>query len=66
MKSSKMSKTVLILLVAGLFLTSLTSIVNRYFPIPDAVRGFSMGIGLTIEVIALIKMEKNKRKSSCA
>jgi hypothetical protein len=56
----------LILLIAGLFLTSLTSIVNRYFPMPDAVRGFLMGIGLTIEVIALIKMERSKRKSSCA
>jgi uncharacterized membrane protein YkvI len=65
MKSFNISKTVLILLVTGLLLTSLTSIVNRYFPMPDVVKGFSMGLGLTMEVIALIKMERNKRKRSC-
>jgi hypothetical protein len=66
MKNFDISKTALILLVTGLLLTSLTSIVNRYFPMPHVVQGFLMGIGLTIEVIALIKMERSKRKSSCA
>jgi hypothetical protein len=29
---------------------------------PDVVHGFFMRLGLTIEVIALIKMERNKKK----
>ncbi|HEX8609306.1 MAG TPA: hypothetical protein VF679_11755 [Pedobacter sp.] len=62
MKSLNIFETVLILLFTGLLLTSLTSIVNRYFPMPDVVHGFLMRLGLTIEVIALIKMERNKKK----
>jgi hypothetical protein len=66
MKSINISKTVLFLLVIGLLLTSLTSIVNHYFPMPDVVKGFLMGLGLMIEVIALVRMQKNKKTSSCA
>lgn len=66
MKIFNISRTVRVLLVTGLLLTSLTSIINHYFPMWDVVKGFSMGLGLTLEVIALIKMEKDKKKSSCA
>ena len=66
MKNFNISKPVLILLVTGLLLTTLMPIVNRYFPMPDVVKGFLMGLGLTIEVIALIKMDKIKKKSTCA
>lgn len=66
MKIFNISRTVRVLLVTGLLLTSLTSIINHYFPMWDFVKGFSMGLGLTLEVIALIKMEKDKKKSSCA
>jgi len=66
MKNFNISKPVLILLVIGLLLTTLMPIVNRYFPMPDVVKGFLMGLGLTIEVIALIKMDRNKKKSICA
>jgi len=66
MKNFNISKPVLILLVTGLLLTTLMPIVNRYFPMPDVVKGFLMGLGLTIEVIALIKMDRNKKKSICA
>lgn len=65
MKTLNVSKTVLILLVTGLFLTSLVPIVNRYYPMPDVIKGFLMGLGLCIEVIALIKMDRNKKKTSC-
>jgi len=66
MKNFNISKPVLILLVTGLLLTTLMPIVNRYFPMPDVVKGFLMGLGLTIEVIALIKIDRNKKKSICA
>jgi hypothetical protein len=59
------STTVVILLVTGLFLTALVPIINRYFPMPDVLKGFLMGLGLCIEVIALIKIDKNKKRRSC-
>lgn len=65
MKKTSVSKAVLMLLVSGLLLTSVVPIVNRYYPMPDALNGFFMGIGLAIEVLALIKMERNKRNITC-
>jgi hypothetical protein len=59
------SKTVVILLVTGLFLTALVPILNRYFPMPDVLKGFLMGLGLCIEVIALIRIDKHQKKRSC-
>jgi hypothetical protein len=66
MKNFKISRPALILLVIGLLLTSLIPIVNRYFPMPDGLTGFLMGLGLAIEVIGLIKMDRLKKKSTCA
>jgi len=65
MKKTNVSKSVLMLLVSGLLLTSVVPIVNRYFPMPDALNGFFMGMGLAIEVVALFKMERNKKNITC-
>ncbi|TDO20848.1 hypothetical protein [Pedobacter duraquae] len=65
MKKTNVSKAVLMLLVSGLLLTSVVPVVNRYYPMPDALNGFFMGMGLAIEVLALIKMDKNRKKMTC-
>ena len=65
MKKSNVSKAVLMLLVSGLLLTSVVPIVNRYFPMADVIKGFLMGLGLAIEVVALVKMDRNKRRVKC-
>jgi hypothetical protein len=64
MKRINIPKQAMMLLAIGLLLTCITPIVNRYFPIPDVVRGFITGLGLCIEVIAIIKIDRI-RKSSC-
>jgi hypothetical protein len=64
MKRIDTPKSAMILLAAGLLLTSLTPILNRYIPLPDVVRGFITGLGMCIEVIAIIKIDR-VRKSSC-
>lgn len=59
-------KSALAYLVIGLLLTTLMPILDRYFPIPDLLRGFITGLGLTLEVIALVKIQRSKKGRSCA
>lgn len=66
MKLNTIPKSALALLMIGLLLVTLTPIINRYFPLPDFLKGLMNGLGLTIEVIALIKIDRSKKKSRCA
>ena len=59
-------KSALTYLIVGLLATSLTPIINRYWPMPDALKGFIMGMGLMLEVIAIIKIQRSKKGTSCA
>jgi hypothetical protein len=61
MKPNNTPKSAVTLLVIGLLMTSFTSIINRYFPLPDFLRGFITGLGLTFEVIALVKIDRSKK-----
>ncbi|NEU08958.1 hypothetical protein GZH53_11600 [Flavihumibacter sp. R14] len=65
MKRNNFPKSVLLLLVAGLLMTSLPPIVDRHFPLPDLLRGFLGGLGLTLEVIALVKMQRLRKNAKC-
>lgn len=65
MKRNQITKPILALFITGLLLTSLMPIVSRYFHMPDAVKGFLMGMGLMLEVIAIIKMTRNRKKINC-
>jgi hypothetical protein len=60
MKHILNNKPALLLLISGLILTSLTPIVARYYPLPDNLKEFITGIGLMLEVLALVKIEKFK------
>jgi hypothetical protein len=66
MKRNIIPKSALALLITGLLMTTLTLVVHRYFPLPDFLRGFINGLGLMLEVIALIKIQRSKKKISCA
>lgn len=66
MKRNTIPKSALALLVIGLLMTTLTSIINRYFPLPDFSKGFLNGLGLTIEIIALVKIQRSKKNIKCA
>lgn len=65
MKRNAISKPVLILLVSGLLLTSVVPALSRYFPMPDFMKGFLSGLGITLEVIALIKSQRDKKAVGC-
>ena len=58
-------KSVLLLLVVGLLMTSLPPMINRHFPIPDMLQGFLGGLGLTLEVMALVKMQRHRKNLKC-
>lgn len=58
-----MPKPALIMLIAGLLMTTMMPVVGRYFSMPDFVKGFMTGLGLTIEFIALVKIQRNKRNA---
>lgn len=60
MKRNTIPKSALPYLIIGLLFTSLTPIINRYYPMPDVLKGFITGLGLTLEVIAIIKIQRSK------
>lgn len=63
MKRNFMPKQAQFLLIAGLLLTTLTPMIGRHMPIPDFVKGLVTGLGLTLEFIALVKIQRsNNRK----
>ncbi|NTD99907.1 hypothetical protein G6M24_22460 [Agrobacterium tumefaciens] len=65
MKRSTIPKSAMVYLIIGLMFTSLTPIISRYYPIPDLYKGFITGLGLMIEVIGIIKLQRYKRDRIC-
>ncbi|MDB5019923.1 MAG: hypothetical protein JWQ28_1050 [Pedobacter sp.] len=65
MKRNTISKTALTYLIVGLLITALTPIISRYYPVSDVVRGFITGLGLTLEVIAIVKIRQGKIVRNC-
>jgi len=66
MKPNTIPKPALTLLVAGLLMTTLTPILSRYVFMPDFVKGFLTGLGLALEVIALVKIQRSRKADKCA
>ena len=66
MKTRKMSRSTLILFISGLLLVSLTPIVSRHYPMPDFLSGLLSGTGLTLELLAVVRMQRSKTGGSCA
>lgn len=58
-------KSLLVLLVVGLLMTCLPPMINRHFAIPAMLRGFLGGLGLTLEIIALVKMQRHRKNVKC-
>jgi hypothetical protein len=66
MKLNTIPKPALTLLITGLLMTTLTPAISRYYLMPDFVKGFITGLGLTLELIGLIKMQRSKKAGKCA
>lgn len=65
MKRNTNPKFAIAYLIIGLMFTSLTPIISRYYPIPDPLKGFITGLGLALEVIAIIKIRRIKKDRIC-
>jgi len=61
----KLSQRLLgILLAAGLLLIAFTQILTRFVSLPDFVKGALTGIGIGLEIIAIIKVRSMGYKRS--
>ena len=66
MKYNRMPKQATLCLIIGLLLATLTPIINKHVAIPDFAKGFLTGLGLTLEFIALVKIQRSKKENqSC-
>jgi hypothetical protein len=63
MKSKFFQNTATIPLVVGLLLIALSQIMGRYIILPDFAKGALMGIGIGLEIIALIKVRSEGETS---
>ncbi|CAM3853981.1 hypothetical protein MUGA111182_13245 [Mucilaginibacter galii] len=62
MKLNTIPKPALILLIAGLLMTTTMPIISKHFLMPDFVKGFMTGLGLTLELMALVKIQRNRSR----
>jgi hypothetical protein len=58
------TRSIRLLFATGLFFIVATQLLSRYIPIPDLVLGTFMGIGIGVEIIALVKFKKFKSQQS--
>jgi len=63
MKYNRMPKQATLCLIMGLLLVTLTPIINTRLAIPDFAKGFLTGLGLTLEFIALVNIQRSKKEN---
>ncbi len=61
MKTQISKKKNFIIIAIGLLCVSLGTMLNHFGVIGDGFTGFLMGIGLGLEIVALIKAKKNQQ-----
>ena len=54
------------LIAIGMLLVVLPTLFNDVVPIPQFVSGFVMGLGLTVEIIATMKLKREKANADCS
>ncbi|CAM4052776.1 hypothetical protein SAMN06265348_10243 [Pedobacter westerhofensis] len=64
MKRQKLSAGTLVYLLSGLLLVVVTPPLGKHLAMPDMLKGFLTGLGMMLEVIAIIKMQKSRSRSS--
>ena len=63
MKRQKLSAGTLVYLLSGLLLVVVTPALGKHLAMPDMLKGFLTGLGMMLEVIAIIKMQKSRSRS---
>ncbi|WP_374951651.1 hypothetical protein [Mucilaginibacter sp.] len=64
MKIKSISKRAGMLLSAGLIVIVFAQVLTRYVLLPDFVRGAMMGVGIGLQIIALIKLKQDRENES--
>jgi hypothetical protein len=65
MKKFTTTKSIRLLFAAGLLIAALAQLLSRYIQIPDVILGGFIGIGVGIEIIALVMLKKmNPQKNA--
>jgi hypothetical protein len=65
MKRNIIPKSALTYLIVGLLINTLPLIISRYFPLPDLLRGLITGLGLALELVALVKIQRSRKGRNC-
>jgi hypothetical protein len=60
MSTTPTKKAILLLFATGLLITATTQLLSHYISMPDLVLGSLMGLGIGIEIIALLRLKKIK------
>ncbi|WP_342645620.1 hypothetical protein [Mucilaginibacter sp. CSA2-8R] len=63
MKYNEVPKQALVCLIIGLLLVCFTPINNKHLAMPDYAKGFLSGLGITLEFIALVKIQRSRKES---
>lgn len=62
MKRNPMPRPAFLLLIAGLLIPAVVSILSRCVPLPDGLSGFVAGVGIGLELMALISIRRHKAR----
>lgn len=65
MKRNGITTPALVYLIIGLLLTTLPLLLNRYFVLPEMLKGFITGLGLALEVIVIAKIQQSRKARKC-
>ena len=63
MKNNQIQKAALPYFITGLLLVTVSPAIGRYYQLPDFVTGFLTGLGLMLEVVAFIRIRRDKSVS---
>lgn len=61
MKFKKLPWTIRLLIAIGLLMGVLPQLFNEYIKIPDALRGFIIGVGIGLEIVGLIRANRFRK-----
>lgn len=63
MKHNTIPKQAIVLLITGLLIVSFNLILGKYMGVPDFIKGFLSGLGIALETIALIKIQRSRKEN---
>ena len=63
--NNNIPKSALVYLITGLLMVTLMPALGRYLSLSDSLLGFTTGLGLMLEVIAIVKIQRSRKESRC-